>query len=105
MVLFAFTIEGSRRIAKSRPVCVSESYRPFQVTFYYNIPNFVATFVCSLQSSKVHFRICKPVCKCNGPRFPITHKLFQLESTLFVMISLYLYSGKIGVYSDSTLFT
>ena len=35
----------------------------FQITFHGNIPNFVAKFGNSLRSSKVHFRIHKPVCK------------------------------------------
>ena len=38
-------------------------YSRFQVTFHCNIPNFVANFGNSLRSSKVHFRIHKPVCK------------------------------------------
>ena len=38
-------------------------YSRFQITFHCNIPNFVAKFGNSLRSSKVHFRIRKPVCK------------------------------------------
>ena len=38
-------------------------YSRFQVTFHCKIPNFVAKFGSSLRSSKVHFRIRKPVCK------------------------------------------
>ena len=38
-------------------------YSRFQITFHCNIPNFVAKFGSSLRSSKVHFRIRKPVCK------------------------------------------
>ena len=39
------------------------AYSRFQVTFHCKIPNFVAKFGSSLRSSKVHFRIRKPVCK------------------------------------------
>ena len=42
---------------------VSLVYSRFQVTFHCNIPNFVAKFGNSWRSSKVHFRIRKPVCK------------------------------------------
>ena len=42
---------------------VSWCYSQFQVTFHCKIPNFVAKFGSSLRSSKVHFRIRKPVCK------------------------------------------
>ena len=38
-------------------------YSRFQITFHCNIPNFVAKFGNLLRSSKVHFRIHKPVCK------------------------------------------
>ena len=38
-------------------------YSRFQITFHCNIPNFVAKFRNLLRSSKVHFRIHKPVCK------------------------------------------
>ena len=38
-------------------------YSRFQITFHCNIPNFFAKFENSLRSSKVHFRIHKPVCK------------------------------------------
>ena len=41
----------------------SHNYRRFQLTFQCNIPNFVAKFGSSLRSSKVRFRIHKPVCK------------------------------------------
>ena len=40
-----------------------QSYCRFQITFHCNIPNFVPKFGNSLRSSKVHFRIPKPVCK------------------------------------------
>ena len=39
------------------------AYSRFQVTFRCKIPNFVGKFGNSLRSSKVHFRIRKPVCK------------------------------------------
>ena len=38
-------------------------YSQFQITLHCDIPNFVAKFGNSLRSSKVHFRIHKPVCK------------------------------------------
>ena len=38
-------------------------YRRFQLTFHCYIPNFVAKFGSSLRSSKVRFRIHKPVCE------------------------------------------
>ena len=41
----------------------TEIYCRFQITFHCNIPNFVPKFGNSLRSSKVHFRIPKPVCK------------------------------------------
>ena len=39
------------------------NYSRFQITFHCNVPNFVVKFGSSLRSSKVHFRIHKPVCK------------------------------------------
>ena len=38
-------------------------YSRFQITFHCNVPNFVVKFGSSFRSSKVHFRIHKPVCK------------------------------------------
>ena len=42
---------------------VNIPYCRFQITFHCSIPNFVPKFGNSLRSSKVHFRIPKPVCK------------------------------------------
>ena len=49
----------------------------FQVTFYCNIPNFVAKFGNSLRSSKVHFRIRKP-----APKHLIGFTNFRRQSEL-----------------------
>ena len=39
------------------------AYCRFQLTFHWNVPNFIPNFGSSLRSSKVHNEIHKPVCK------------------------------------------
>ena len=41
---------------------IYSNYCWFQLTFHCNIPNFVVKFASLLQSSKVHFGVCQPVC-------------------------------------------
>ena len=56
-------LQQAGKIDTLQQICNKPVYSRFQITFHNNIPSFVAKFGNSLRSSKVHFRIHKPVCK------------------------------------------
>ena len=63
-------------------------YSRFQLTFHCNIPNFVAKFGSSLRSSKVHFRIRKPVCKQRlwlVPELSEANQMLSLQTGLRIL--------------------
>ena len=64
---------------------VASFYRRFQVTFRSNVTNFVAKFVSSLQSLKIHFRIRKSVCK---KRLWLVPELREANQALSLQIGL-----------------
>ena len=63
-------------------------YSRFQLTFHCNIPKFVAKFGSSLRSSKVHFRIRKPVCKQRlwlVPELSEANQMLSLQTGLRIL--------------------
>ena len=62
-LLQAVNFTELKQLAASLLITSVDDYSRFQVTFHCNIPNFVTKFGSSFRSSKVHFRIRKPVCK------------------------------------------
>ena len=66
----------------------SALYSRFQITFHCNIPNFVAKLGSSLWSSKVHFRIHKPVCKQRlwlAPELNEVNQMLSLQTGLRIL--------------------
>ena len=92
LIPFRIVYSGDSSCVSSRLITFEmgqlNTYRWFQVTFHGNIPNFVAKFVCSLQSSKVHFRICKPVCKQRlwlAPELKEANQMLSLQTGLWIL--------------------